>query len=224
MIQFNLLPDIKLEYIKARRIKRLVMFVSSVITAVAVAVFIVLLLDVFLLQHKHLKDLNRDVADKSAKLKAIPDLDKILTVQNQLNTLPTIQGRNPVASRLFTYITQLTPAQATIQKLAVDFSANTMTISGSTDNLVTINKFVDTLKFTTYKKSANDSPTPVLANIVLGSFTLSDKGKANYSISTSFDPAIFNSANEVILNVPNIISTRSALDKPTDLFQQNTNP
>ena len=39
MIQFNLLPDLKMEYIKARRQKHTLMFTSMLTAATAVTVF-----------------------------------------------------------------------------------------------------------------------------------------------------------------------------------------
>jgi hypothetical protein len=39
MVQFNLLPDIKLEFVKARRMKYLLSFVSVIVGGVAITVF-----------------------------------------------------------------------------------------------------------------------------------------------------------------------------------------
>lgn len=42
MIQFNLLPDVKLEYIKANRAKHTVVVAASVTAAAALGIFILL--------------------------------------------------------------------------------------------------------------------------------------------------------------------------------------
>lgn len=42
MIQFNLLPDVKIAYIKAQRQKRIVIFASIVASAAATALFVLL--------------------------------------------------------------------------------------------------------------------------------------------------------------------------------------
>ena len=61
MIQFNLLPDVKLEYIKAKRTKRSVMLVSIIATGVALGISIMLFLTVSVLQKQHINNLNNDI-------------------------------------------------------------------------------------------------------------------------------------------------------------------
>ena len=144
MIQFNLLPDVKLQYIKSQRTKRLVMVVSLVAAAVSITLVTVLFLTVQVAQKKHLTDLSGDIAKQTKTLNSTEDLNKILTIQNQLNSLTTLHQKKPVASRLFGYIQQVTPVQASIAKLDIDFSLNTLTISGSADTLLVANQFADT--------------------------------------------------------------------------------
>ena len=93
-----------------------------------------------------------------------------------------------------------------------------MTITGSADAISTINQFVDTLKFTQYTVGSDTQKINAFSNAVLTSFskapTLSD-----YSVSVSFDPAIYNSSNSISLVIPNVVTTRSEIDKPNSLFQ-----
>lgn len=228
MIQFNLLPDVKNEYLKARRSKRLVIVGAMGIAGVSLAIMILLFLGVSLFQKKHLSDLSRDIKTDSQKLQATPDLNKILTIQNQLRSLPNLHAQKPVASRLFGYLTQITPGQVSISNLDIDFDAHTMDVKGSADSISTINKFVDTLKFTTYTVPALNQPAGTVtqaksafSDVVLSNFGLNNK-VANYEIIASFDAVIFDSANVPTLTVPQITTTRSALEKPTELFQPST--
>lgn len=216
MIQFNLLPDIKMESVKARRSKRLVSLSATAITGFALIVVIILFLAVNVFQKKHLSDLSKDIKRDSAALQSIPDLNKILTVQNQLRSLPDLHAKKPVVTRLQKYVQQVTPAQVSIADIKVDFEASTINFTGAADSISTINKFVDTLKFTEF--TAGESKNKAFSEVVLSSFGRDDKG-SSYNINLKFDPLIFSSANEVTLSVPNIISTRSVTEKPTDLFQ-----
>ncbi len=219
MIQFNLLPDVKLEYIKARRTQRLVLVVSTVLGSVAFAIFIILFLVVNVAQKKHLSDLNNDIKRDTATLQAIPNIDKILTVQNQLNSLTALHEADPATARLFSYLGQVTPAQATISSVKADFTANTISLSGNANTLSTVNQFVDTLKFTTYTTNENSTAQKAFSDVVLTNFGKTEKG-VSYQIDFKFDPVIFDNTLQVQLVVPNIISTRSETEKPTDLFQQ----
>ncbi|MFA5004242.1 MAG: hypothetical protein WC498_03150 [Candidatus Saccharimonadales bacterium] len=215
MIQFNLLPDVKIQYIKARRTTRLVTLISIIVSIAALAVFLLMIVTVDVVQKKSLSDANKDIVKYSKQLKAVPDIDKILTVQNQLNTLTALHDKKAVVSRLFSYISQVTPAQATISNLATDFTVNTMTISGEAPSLDVINGFTDGLKATTYKTGATGaSSARAFSNVVLSSFGRDSKG-ATYTITLGFDPLIFDSANSVTLTIPAGTSSNT-----TTLFQK----
>jgi hypothetical protein len=219
MIQFNLLPDIKIQYLKARRQKHMVLLGSAVVSIASIAALVVLISIVFVLQKKNISDLSRDINTTSSQLQSTKDLTKMLTVQNQLRALPSLHDGKPVVNRLFGYITQSTPTAASISRLNADFAQQIMVISGSADSLETINTFVDTLKFTTYHVSKNASQEkPAFANVVLSSFGRDSKG-ASYTINLKFDPTIFSEQDEITLTVPKKVTTRSETEQPSALFQ-----
>jgi hypothetical protein len=223
MIQLNLLPDIKLAYIKAERTRRLVMSVSFLVAAAAV-VILLLLLSVDGLQKKHLSDLNKDIKSESSKLQKEPQIDKILTVQSQLGSLTNLHAQEPAASKLFDYLNEVTPTSVSISDFNIDFTQQTATITGSSDNLAHVNQYVDTLKYTTYTTGDPSSKQHAFGNVVLSSFGLSSGAQdasqaANYTITMAYDQAIFDVTQNAKLQVPNITTTRLSVDQPTDLFK-----
>lgn len=218
MIQFNLLPDIKIQYLKAKRQKHLFVLASVSASAIAIAAFVVLLTTVFVLQKKNLSDLNKDIKSTSTELQNVEDLNKILTVQNQLTALSSLHDKKVVSSRLFDYLTQVTPATANISKLTVDYKLNTMVISGASPDLTTVNTYTDTLKFTKFTANGGQNQKDAFSDVVLKTFTRDPKS-TTYEIALRFDPTIFSNASEIKLVVPQIITTRSQVDKPTQLFQ-----
>jgi hypothetical protein len=220
MIQLNLLPDVKLEYIKAQRMRRLVISVSVLVTAASV-VLLVLLLGVGGLQKKHMSDLNDDITSKTNQLKNKPDIDKILTVQNQLGSLTALHASKPAASRVFDFINQTTPSSVSINEYIIDFTTQEVTISGGADALSSVNKYVDTLKFTTYSDGTTQG-TKAFNNVVLNSFGINgSSGQSSqsviYEIKLNYDPAIFDITKDVTLSVPSV-TTHAGV---TDLFQSN---
>jgi hypothetical protein len=217
MIQFNLLPDVKLEYIRAKRMKRTVMLLSLVVSGAAVALVVILALAVLVFQKKYMNDLSRDIDRGTAQLKSVKDLDKILTVQNQLSSLPQLHDQKPVASRMFGFVEQVTPANLSISNMSLNFEDQSMQLKGAAPNLETVNKFVDTLKFTTYQVDGKGDSRS-FSEVVLAGFSRDDKA-ATYEITLKFDPAIFDTKNTIKLVVPNIITTRSETEKPDALFQ-----
>ena len=89
MIELNLLPDVKLEYIRAQRIKRLVMSIAFIISVAAITL-LVLLVVVETWQKHSLSNLNSDVTAKTNQLKGKPHINDVLTVQNQLSSLNSL--------------------------------------------------------------------------------------------------------------------------------------
>ncbi|MFZ1249571.1 MAG: hypothetical protein WAQ24_04590 [Candidatus Saccharimonadales bacterium] len=212
-IQFNLLPDIKLKFVKARRTKYLMMLISSIIGAAALFVLLSSLLMVNVVQKKSIADLNKDIKKYGTELKATKDLDKILTVQNQLSTLTSLHEDKPVASRMFSYISSVTPVQASLDKLSADFTAHTISVSGKAPALDVISVYTDTLKGTKYY--ANDetqTKAKAFSDVVLSSFGRDDKG-ANFTITLSYDPALFLVTSDVHFVIPTATTTNQ-----TNLF------
>jgi Tfp pilus assembly protein PilN len=220
MIQFNLLPDVKLEYIRARRTERLVITISILVSAVALFIFLFLIFSVDVFQKKNMSDLSKDIKKYSSQLQSTPDLNKILTIQNQLGSLPGLHDQKYATSRTFAFIQQLTPANATLSDLKTDFTQNTLTFTGQAPSLDVVNTFADTLKFTKYTTSADSSGDKrAFSNVVLSTFSRTS-AVATFTITVNFDPPIFSNADDVTLTVPHIYSTRSEVAQPTDIFKQ----
>lgn len=213
MVQFNLLPDVKIEYIKAQRTRRMVMSVSILASAVALGIFLILLLTVAVWQRKTISDLSGDIKAESSKLQNTPSLNKILTIQSQLGSLDQLHSQKPAAERAFGFLSQVTPSEASISDYNVDFTAGTMTISGSAGNLDTINTFTDGLKFTKYSVGDSDEKKNAFSEVVLTTFSRTANA-ATYTIDLKFDPVIFSNTEQVTLSVPNMVTTRSIIEKP----------
>jgi Tfp pilus assembly protein PilN len=223
-----------MQFIKAKRIKRLVTAVAGVVMVISVLVFVALLLYVDVAQKTHLKAVNNVIQSNTSQLGGNTNLDKILTIQNQLAILPQLEAQTPAVSRMFTYLTQLTPTNASISSLSADFDQDTFTITGSADSLDTINKFVDSIKFTTFKASSDNTAAVVSApssgdafsTVVLSAFGYTSSNTsgqpANFTITFDFNPVIFNNTDSVTLTVPPITTTRSVIGQPTNLFEKST--
>ncbi len=223
MIQFNLLPDIKLEYIKARRAKRSVLLIAAIVSGGGIALFVLLFVSVNVFQARHINNLTDDINNRKSELSSIEDLDKILTIQNQLNSLTELHELKPEVTRFYTYLPQLVPVEANVSDVNVSLVDSTINFNGDANTLITVNKFVDILKFTTYK-DANGQDLPAFKDVVLTQFSASDT-RVNYAIDLTFDPIIFDSRQVITLKVPEIISTRSATEKPNEgVFKQQANP
>src|SRR5690606_16672724 len=110
--------------------------------------------------------------------------------------------------------------QVSIDEIELDMETATVVITGEADQLSTVNKFVDTVKFTKYSQGEEEVGN-AFKDVVLQSFGKNANGRVNYSFSFLFEPAIFDLTQDITLNVPNIITTRSVTEKPGVLFKPN---
>jgi Tfp pilus assembly protein PilN len=222
MIQLNLLPDVKLDYIRAQRFRKLVLTVSVLVGAASI-VLLLFLLSLDGLQKKHLDDLQNDIGSETHTLQSTPQLNQILTVQNQLQSITALHTSEPAASRLFDDLYEITPATVDITNLDIDFTQQTATITGTADALSSVNTFIDTMKYTDYSVAGSSNTNKAFSNVVLTTFnpastTDGASEPADYTITLSFDENIFNITKSVTLSVPSLIATRSQVAQPTDLF------
>lgn len=236
-LQFNLLPDVKQEYLKAQRTKRTVIAISFIASAVSLFILLLMITTVYVVNKKQLSDANKQIDHYSDQLKGIDNLDKILTVQNQLKSVSSLHQSKHITSRLYTYLPQLTPTTVCLGKVTLDLQANTLTIDGSADSLKSVNVFIDTLKFTKYAVDGKDSGRNAFTSVLetqfglnsanAGSSTNDCGGKpaiASYTLNVQFDQALFSNGQSVALEVPKGKSTtRSVIDDPSnDLFNGQT--
>jgi len=189
-VQFNLLPDVKMSHVKAQRSKNLVASAAVLASAVAIGIFAVLFLSVNVVQKKMLSDADGDIKRYTADLEAIPNIENILTVQNQLNSLKGLHQGKHITSRIFTYLPQVTPANVTISKLGLDVSTNTLTIDGTADSQVSVNTFIDTLKFTNFKIGEQGAQTKAFPSVTESTFSI-NPGNVSYGLTITFDPQLF---------------------------------
>lgn len=217
MVQLNLLPDVKVSHIKTQRAKRMVVLGSLIVAAVSIFILI-MMFSYRMTQKQHLSNLNKDIKEIRAKLEGNKDLTRMLTVQNQLNSLPALYDGRPAADRLPVFIEQTTPNNVSISKLSLDFSTNTIELTGMAASLSAINTYVDTLKYTSFSFEGGETdPSRAFNDIVLAKHGIdTNRGSsansgfnASYTISMKFDPQIFDNTRGINLIVPSTVTTHA---------------
>jgi hypothetical protein len=231
MIQLNLLPDLKKEYIKSQKTKGVVISVSILTTIGAIGLSALLFVYVTFLQQVQINLATDDIKTKENQLKGITDVDKYLTVQAQLSALPDLHANKGSYSRLFDFLAVINPSapnNVNLGNLQLDGAAGSITFSGTTATFETLNVFVDTLKNAqvSYKQNGQgDTQTTKMFSQVLvqtsGFAHLNGKDLVSFSIKTLYTPAVFAVSNtEVKASIPNITTTQSVTQSPT-IFNDN---
>jgi Tfp pilus assembly protein PilN len=212
MLQFNLLPDVKKEYVKAKRTKRLIVSVSFLVSAVSIGIVALLFSVVQIAQKQHISDLTEDIKASEKRIQSIEDINKMLTVQNQLSLLPELHEDKPKSSRLFNYVAFLSPEKAKVSNLNFDATSESLILQGSADSLATVNKFVDNIKAVRFKEDDGDTSGEMKAPFTQVATELSgDNELASFKIEMEFDQEIFDNTKEILMTLQGqSISTKPA--------------
>lgn len=180
MIELNLIPDVKRELIKAQLIRNRVILVSVFVGIISLSVVVLLSINVFAIQTVRNNVADDSIKNKSDTLKAIEDLPKTLTLQNQLNKISDIYDSKKIDSRLFDMLTKIIPPAPNdikISSLNIDSDTETISIDGQAANsFAAFEVFKKTIEGTSlnYTDSSGNKNT---ASLVVGSL---DIGNTSY--------------------------------------------
>lgn len=232
MIQLNLLPDVKKEYLKSQKTKALVISSSIIVTLGAVGLSILLFLYVTLVQQLQISIITGDIKKKGDELNSIQDISKYLTVQNQLQALPELHDQKGIYSRLFSFLPVMNPSPPNNVKLSV-LNATTedksLLFTGTTATFESLNVFVETLNNVQakYKAAGSDQQTTekIFDSVTVQSSSLArvnNVSTVSFTIRAAYKETVFDARNTAVsVSVPNIQATSSLNESPKpQLFDQ----
>lgn len=199
MLQFNLLPDVKQEYIKAKRTKRIILVVSYVLSGASISFVILLFGAVNIQQKSHISNLTDDIASATAQINETENLDTILTTQSQIALLGDIHTTKPESSRIFSLMTFVSPSDITLRNLDLSIDTSTMIISGNSSNAASVNLLVDNIKATRFVTGDLQEPRQVFSSVITSINGSSDG--TTFDITMQFDPEIFSNATGLFLSI-----------------------
>lgn len=237
MIQLNLLPDVKKEFLRAQSARRKTITIAIFVTIIAAGLTVVAAFYVFAVQNGIMYLQTQDIKGKSSQLSAVKDIDKYLTIQNQLKQLNGLHDNKNNFSRLLDFLPKLNPAppqNVTLYNLDVDTEANTITFKGRVSDYGALTTFKDTLTNATLTYQTNgaahdatklfigdDTKEPVKVESVAYEKTATTQG-VNFTVVAHYDPEAFKQGNVgVQVTVPNKETTNSVVGSPQAIFGGN---
>jgi len=229
MIQLNLLPDVKKEFLRAEHARRRTIALSILVTIIAAGATVLFAFYVYGVQSVIMYTQTEDIKEKSAELSGIKDIDKYLAIQNQLANLSELHDNKINLSRLLTFLPSLNPAPPKNVKLAnLDVSTveKTITFSGIVADYAALTTFKDTLVNSefSYGTGADAVKSKLFSNIKIDSAALESTTGVNFSLVATYDEAAFLQKNtNVSVSVPNIETTQSVVGTPQPLFDGGSN-
>lgn len=154
MIEINLIPDVKGELLRARRVRNNVVSVAILTVIVSIGITVMLLLYVFGVQTVRNVVMDNQIKDQNQKLQSVADLGKTLTIQNQLQQLASMHANKHMSSRVFDVLAAIIPEEpnsVAINNFEVDASGDVMTIKAQALNgypaLEVFKKTINATKF-----------------------------------------------------------------------------
>lgn len=231
MIRLNLLPDVKLEYLRTKRVQAQVISIATLITLGAVGLVALLALWVYGGQTLQKAYLTGEIKKHGNELKAIPDIDKYLTIQNQLANVTALHDGKNDYSRLMAYLPILNPSapnSVTLTNIELgsdELTGNTLAIQGEVKDYTALATFRDTLLNAQLAyEGGTDEKLFESVMVANSSLELSTKGTqvVVFRIDTTYNPnAFISSVKQPLVTVPIKTTTQSAQSSP-DVFGKST--
>lgn len=230
MIHLNLLPDVKREFLKAKRDQA--RFISIAILSVFVVggVTVVLAVWVYAVQTIHINLLTQNIKDNAAEIEAISDVNKYVTLQNQLTNLSQLHDGKNDFSRLLTILPTLNPKSPNnvmLASLTLSTEENTISLDGRVADFTGLVTFRDILQNAELEYRAGVENSEVIKEKLFSEVIILEQGMSkttegttvvSFKIIVKYNLAAFvNSSKDVSVSVPKLETTPSKQGSP-DLF------
>lgn len=229
MIQLNLLPDVKKEFLHAQSARRKTIAISILVTIIAVGLTIATAIYVYAIQNALMYVQTEDIKNKSKELSAVKDIDKYLTIQNQLAQLSSLHDEKNNFSRLLDFLPRLNPAppkNIVLTNLEVSSLNTTITFKGRVSDYGALTTFKDTLNnatFTYQSDGVDHEPAKLFSNLNIETATYEKTqttAGVTFSVIVTYDPAVFMQQNKAVdVKVPSKETTDSVVGSPQAIFE-----
>lgn len=228
MIELNLLPDVKKEFIKAQRNRNAVISGAILISIIAGGVIALLATTVYGAQTVLISNLKREIQSNHQKVASKQEINKYLAIQSQLSSLDETAKQRSVYARLFDYLPQLNPAapyNVTIYEFALTQDTSSITMSGSAGSFEAVNNFKNTLEKAKITYTGSDevgAEDTLFTSVTSGAPSLSTangRTQAVFSFTIVYNPAAFDPANkDMKIVVPKLVTSDGDQNAPKELF------
>lgn len=205
MIEINLIPDVKHELLRARRLRTSVISLSILVALISGGVVTLLALYVFGVQTVAIIDADNKTKNDFAELSKVEDLSETLTIQNQLSQVSALQAEKNQTSRLFDLLTTIVPTgenTVSISTLDLDTEEGTITMEAEAPNgyeaLEVFKKTIAETKFE-YMVGKNDKQElDVATNITEGERSYGENSEGDrvlrFTLSFEYAPELLDTS------------------------------
>jgi hypothetical protein len=232
MIEINLIPDVKQEFIHAQKMRNFAITASMLTGAAAVAVVVILGL-LLGAQSLHETLARKEIDTQLKKLQSVENIDNVLTIQNQLSKISSINDTKTVDSRLFDILAAINPAAPNdikISNVQLNPIDKTLTIEGSAANgYAATETFRKTILNTKLESTVDGQVTslPLAEDVIIGETSYGEGADGNkvlrFTLSFTYAAGLFDNSFRTI----RVVTPTTAIDVtdsrtrvPETLFSQ----
>ncbi len=234
MIEINLVPDIKQEFLRSQRLRAKVISGAVLVSLAAGGLVVVLAM---LLGAQGVREVLADNAIKSDYNKLVqanPELDNIVTIQQQLAELSSVNDNKQVSSRLFDMLVLINPKEPNnVQMSEVNYDPSTSTVKidgaagvGSYNAVDAFKKTILNTKIA-YTVDGKEKSAALANDVKVGKTSMGENSKGEkvvrFEISFKYPKDLFsNKVSNLRINTPSgeVDVTDSRLRVPDSLFTQ----
>ena len=230
MIEINLIPDVKQELIRARRVRSAVVSGAIITTIITLAVVAVLAIYVYAVQSVRNVVADDAIKKGSTQLASVEDLSKVLTIQNQLTKMSAFNDDKNINSRVFDFLSAVIPPapnEVQVSTLKVDAETDTITLEGQTPtypSLETFKKTIDAAHVRYNDADGNQQQIVLASDLSLTNISFGEdatgKKVLRFTVSFTYAEELFSPsvANPVIVLINGGNVTDSYVGIPKSIF------
>lgn len=241
MIEINLIPDIKREFLRNQRMRARVIL-GSITVCLAAGGLIVGMFLVLGAQELFDKSASENIEKKHAELTtSYPNLNNIATIQSQVESVSALNEEKQIMSRLTAVLGAIRPPapnEVSISEVTVNPEEKTLTLQGVAPGGFNVaDAFRKTIERTNlqlipYGKTAEDKETlPLTGEVSLGELGFGEDSSGrrvlSFTMSFTYNENLFaNLFSSVEVSSPTgvVNVTDSRLRVPDDLFAEAPKP
>jgi Tfp pilus assembly protein PilN len=226
MIEINLIPDVKQELIRARTQRSAVVSISIVATLAALALVVVLSIYVFGVQTVRSAIADGQIKKSADQLAQVEDLSKILTIQNQLTKINSLNDDKKIDSRVFQILQAIIPPapnSVTVSNLTINTENNSLTFEGQTPTYPSLETFKKTIAAANirYTDNGEQKDVPLASDLSISNISYGEDSTGakvvRFTVSftyadETFSPSVTN-PSIVLINGGNVTDSYQGIPK-----------
>lgn len=232
MIQINLIPDVKREYLHARRMRDVTISISIIVSIAAAAVVGIMLLFVSTqLARVYLAE--SAIESEYEKLSSVENLTEMVTIENQLSLISQQHASKSMNSRLFSVLQAINPVapnEVQFTMITLDPENGSLLLEGqAAGGYQAFETLAKTIQNTTitYKNGADgaEKTSPIASEVLPGDSNYgidSDNARVlRFEMTIMYTKGLFDNTTQdlqVIAPARKIDVTDSKLRVPDNLF------